>query len=179
MKKVMYRFYLDYEKEEKWINEMAAQGWNLEKFSFGRFTFTKGEPRTFTFRNEFIMRMPSNEKVEYFELLRDSGIAIVNEFGGWVYMKKSADDGPFELYTDSKSKIAYYKGMLNIFFLLFLVNVGLGISNLNLFDGSTKWGFINPTIGVVSLIVSLLLVFAIIKIIKRKKAIEKQQEFFE
>ncbi|MBP2241811.1 hypothetical protein J2Z40_002383 [Cytobacillus eiseniae] len=179
MKKVMYRLYLDYEKEEKWINEMAAQGWNLEKFSLGRFTFSKGEPKAFIFRNEFIMRMPSNEKKEYFELLNDSGITIVKEFGGWIYMKKPADQGPFELYTDSKSRLSYYKGMLNVFYLLFLLNVVLGISNLNLFDDRTTWGYLNPTVGSICLVVSLLLLFPIIKIVKRKKSIEKQQGFFE
>ncbi|MCM3240630.1 DUF2812 domain-containing protein [Heyndrickxia oleronia] len=36
----------------------------------------------------------------------DSGISIANELGGWVYMKKAAAEGPFEIYTDTKSKIA-------------------------------------------------------------------------
>ena len=87
MKRVMFRFYVDYEKEEEWINEMAEQGWHLMKFSFGRFIFTKGETGAYIYRNEFISGISTNEK-DYFEFLRDRGIAIINEFGGWVYMKK-------------------------------------------------------------------------------------------
>ncbi|MDE0563184.1 DUF2812 domain-containing protein [Exiguobacterium sp. B2(2022)] len=28
--KTMYLIFLDYEKEEKWLNEMAEKGWALE-----------------------------------------------------------------------------------------------------------------------------------------------------
>ena len=43
MKKVKNRLYLDYEKEELWINDMVQEGWHLKKFMFFRFTFEKGE----------------------------------------------------------------------------------------------------------------------------------------
>ena len=179
MKKVMYRFYLDYEKEEKWINEMAAHGWHLKKFSFGRFTFTKGEPDAFIYRNEFISGMSTNEKKDYFEFLKDSGITIINEFGGWVYMKKAAAEGPFEIYTDTRSKIAYYKRMLNIFLFLFFVNAWMGIMNISVFGDKVKTGFISPTIGVLNIAAALLIAFPIFKIIQRKRALEKKQQFFE
>lgn len=179
MKKVMYRLYLDYEKEEKWINEMAAQGWHLEKFSFGRFTFTKGEPGAFIYRNEFISGMSTKEMKDYFEFLKDSGITIINELGGWVYMKKAAVEGPFEIYTDTKSKIAYYKRMLNIFLLLFFVNVWAAVMNISVFWDKAKTGFISPAIGVFNIVVALLIALPIIKIIQRKRELEKKQQFFE
>ncbi|GIN57347.1 hypothetical protein J8TS2_16660 [Lederbergia ruris] len=161
MKKVLYRLYWDYEKEENWINEMAAQGWHLKKFFFGRFTFTKGEPGAFIYRNEFIIGMSANEKKDYFEFLKDSGITIINELCGWVYMKKSAAEGPFEIYSDTKSKITYYKRMLNIFLLLFFVNVWMGIMNISVFGDST--------VGIFNIVVALLIAIPIIKIIQRKR----------
>ncbi|MFE8698535.1 DUF2812 domain-containing protein [Cytobacillus sp. FJAT-53684] len=179
MKKVLYRLFGDFEKEEKWINEMGAQGWHLQKFSFGRFTFTMGEPGAFIYRNEFISGMSSKEKKDYFEFLKDSGILIINELGGWVYMKKAASDGPFELYTDAKSKIAYYKRMLNIFALLFFINAWMGIANISIFWDKAKYGFINPTIGVFNIAAALLIAYPIIKIIQRKRLLEKDQKFFE
>lgn len=179
MRKVLYRFFVDFEKEEKWVNGMGAQGWHLQKFSFGRFTFTKGEPGAFIYRNEFISGMSSNEKKDYFEFLKDSGISIINELGGWVYMKKAAADGPFELYTDTKSKIAYYKRMLNIFALLFFINAWMGISNLNSLWDKTSYGFFNQSIGIINIAVALLIAYPIIKIIKSKRSLEKDQQFFE
>ncbi|WML38122.1 DUF2812 domain-containing protein [Neobacillus sp. OS1-2] len=178
MKKVMYRFYLDYEKEEKWINEMALQGWHLNKFSLGRFTFTKGEPGACIYRNEFLSGMSTNEKKDYLDFLKDSGITVINEFGGWVYMKKAATEGPFEIYTDSKSKIAYYQRMLNIFLLLFFVNAWLGISNVSFFNQS-KTVFFNQAIGVLNIAAAFLIAVPIIKIIRRKRELKKNQQFFE
>ena len=179
MRKVLYRFFVDFEKEEKWVNEMGAQGWHLQKFSFGRFTFTKGEPGTFIYRNEFISGMSSNEKKDYFEFLKDNGISIINELGGWVYMKKAAADGPFEIYTDTKSKIAYYKRMLNIFALLFIINAWMGIANISILGDKTSFEFVNQSVGIFNIAAALLIAYPIIKIIKCKRLLEKDLQFFE
>ncbi|MBD8070718.1 DUF2812 domain-containing protein [Bacillus sp. PS06] len=178
MRIVKYRFYADYEKEEKWVNEMAAQGWHLKKFSLGRFTFEEGEPGAFIYRNEFI-NLSVDEKKDYFEFLKNSGITIINEFGGWVYMRKAASDGPFELYTDSNSKIAYYKRVLNIFLLLFIVNAWMGYANISIFWDKNEKVFISPYIGILNVLAAILIAIPIIKIFRRKKALEKKQLFFE
>lgn len=178
MKKVVYRFYLDYEKEENWINKMSAKGWHLEKFALGRFTFTKGEPGKYIYRNEFISEMKTKEKKEYFEFLSDSGIVVIHEFGGWVYMKKEANEGPFELFTDNDSHIAYYKRMMNFFVALFFVNVFSGIFNL-IISESDNLGQVKTAVGIFCMMVAFLSVFPIYKIIRRKKELEKQQQFFE
>lgn len=179
MKKVKFRFYLDFEKEEKWINEMVQSGWHLEKFFLGRFTFTKGEPGDSIYRNEFITGMSVLEKKEYFEFLKDSGITIVHESGGWVYMKKAAAEGPFEIYTDTKSKIDYYKRILNIFLVLFFVNLSLGIMNVNIYTDNSSIEIANASIGVINIAVALLIAVPIVKIMKRKKGLQEEQQFFE
>ena len=49
MKKKKFRFFIDHENEEKWINDMAEQGWHLKKFWPFVFVFEKGTPvHTFT-----------------------------------------------------------------------------------------------------------------------------------
>lgn len=177
MKNVKYRFYLDYEKEEAWINEMAAQGWHLEKFSVGRFTFKKGEPGAFIYRNEFLSGMQVSEREEYLEFLADSNVTIVHTFGGWIYMKRATADGPFRIYTDKKSKISYYKRMLNVWLLFFAINILFGM--MNVFEFSGGFGRMNLAIGSLNIAVSLLLLYPLIKVYQRKKSLEKQQIFFE
>lgn len=179
MKKVKYRFYLDYEKEEKWINDMAVNGWDLEKFSLGRFKFTKGEPGKFVYRNELISGMSPTEKKDYFEILKDSGITIIQEFGGWIYMKKAVSEGPLEIYTDIKSKIDYYNRILNLFLLLFIVNICSGLSNINFFSNQSSLGFINSTMGIINIFVAALIACPIIKIIFRKRDLQQKHQFFE
>ena len=46
--KTIYRIFVDYEKEEKWLNEMAQSGWALESFRLMRYVFKQVEPGTFT-----------------------------------------------------------------------------------------------------------------------------------
>lgn len=179
MRKVRYRLYLDYEKEEKWINEMAAQGWHLEKWFLNRFAFTKGEKGAFTYRNEFLGAMSKQEKQDYFELLKDSGITIIYELGGWVYMKKASAEGPFELYTDTHSKIDYYKRMLNIFLLLFFVNVWSGILNVFVLGDQSLPEFFNSAVGIFNVAVAFLIAIPIIKIIQRKRALMKKKDLYE
>lgn len=179
MKKVRYRYYLDYEKEEKWINEMAEQGWHLKKWFLGRFTFAKGDPGSFIYRNEFIIEKSKKEKKEYFELLEDSGLTIIHESGGWIYMKKAAAEGPFELYTDTHSKIDYYKRMLNIFLVLFFVNVFAGIVNTGILGDQSLPKLMNSVIGFLNIAVAIILTFPIIKIIQRKRALKRSKDLFE
>ncbi|MED4057561.1 DUF2812 domain-containing protein [Niallia taxi] len=179
MKKVKYRLFLDHEKEEKWINDMAVNGWNLEKFAFSRFIFTKGEPGKFVYRNELISGMSTTEKKDYFEILKDSGITIIQEFGGWIYMEKAVSDGPLEIFTDIKSKLDYYTRILSVFLLLFFVNICLGLSNLNFFSNQSNLGFINSTMGFINIFVAALIAYPIIKIIYRKRHLQRKHQFFE
>lgn len=178
MKKVKYRFFADFEKEEKWVNEMAAQGWHLEKPILGRFTFVEGEPGAFIYRNEYIS-LSAKEKEDYFEFLKDSGITIIHEFAGWVYLRKPASDGPFVLYTDTRSKMAYYKRLFNLFLLLFVINVWAGFWNISTFWDKTEEVFISPYFGFLNILAALLMAYPMVKIFQRKKALEKEQQFFE
>ena len=39
-----------FEKEEEWLNEMAANGWVLESVGFCRYSFVRCEPGEYTVR---------------------------------------------------------------------------------------------------------------------------------
>lgn len=178
MKKVKYRFFLDYEKEEQWVNDMEKSGWHLEKFGFGRFVFKKGEPNTFVYRNEFIGGLSKKEKEEYFELLNDSGITVVHQCFTWIYMKRAVAEGPLELYTDTNSKIAYYNRILYIFLALFLANLCAGVSNIYL-NIQFDLGIFRSSIGFFNIFVAALMAIPIIKITQNKRKLQEKQHFFE
>lgn len=54
MKKKECIVFLDYEKEEAWVNHMAEQGWHLKRTMVGYFIFEKGEPGQYIYRNELV-----------------------------------------------------------------------------------------------------------------------------
>ena len=53
-RKTMTRWFWvwQFEKEEEWLNEMAASGWALESVGFCRYTFVRCEPGEYTVRTE-------------------------------------------------------------------------------------------------------------------------------
>lgn len=100
MKKIKYRFFIDHEHEEKWINDMAEQGWHLKKFWPFVFVFEKGEPGEYIYRNEKVL----TRKKDYFDFLEAMNIERVFRFGIWSYFHKKRTSGPFDIYSDSTGK---------------------------------------------------------------------------
>lgn len=169
MKKRVYRFFIDYEKEERWVNDMADRGWNLKKTMVGYFVFEKGTPGQYIYRNEFVNR----KSTDYFEFLNMMNIECVSKFGGWAYYRKLQAEGPFEIFTDATSKINYIKSMNRIFILLLLFNVLAGIYNLSI--GSV----INSSVGCLNVIVSIMVLISVSKNEKRKKGLKQDLHIFE
>lgn len=178
MKKVKYRFFLDYDKEEKWINEMAEKGWHLEKFASIRFVFKKDELGKYIYRNEFIGGLSKKEKEDYFELLKDSGVTIVHECFCWVYLKKPKAEGDFELYTDTSSKIDYFNRILNIFFVLYLLNIAFAAFNIS-FSFKSEMKYVNIITALINLFAMVILFISMFKINKQKRKLQQIQQFFE
>lgn len=179
MKKVKYRLYVDYEKEERWVNEMAQQGWLLEKFRPLRFTFLKGEPGAYIYRNELLAGLSVKEKNDYLEFLKQSGIEVVNKFGGWAYFRQKASDGPFEIYTDSASKVSYFNRIIGLFTLLLLFNIIIGVVNLIISAYVLDHGIVNSFTGLINFAAAILISIPTIKIYRRKKDLQEQQNLFE
>ena len=175
-RKVKYRFFIDYEKEERWVNDMAQQGWNLQKFMLIRYTFEKGEVGEYHYRNELI---GSRNIDDYLAFLEDSGIEVVHTFGGWAYFRRKASEGPFELYSDANSKSRYYNRILGIFGLLLIVNLMLGIMNILIEgkDDTPNW-YVNLSVGYLNIIASLILAIPWFKVWRRKKKLEEEQRLF-
>ena len=92
----------DFEKEERWLNEMALQGWVLDSVGVCTYNFIKCEPGEYSVRLE--MR-PYDEG--YVNFMNETGAEFVGRMIMWIYFRKKAADGPFDLYSDIDSKIAH------------------------------------------------------------------------
>lgn len=110
-----------YEKEEKWLNEMATRGMLLTDIGFCRYVFEEGTPSEYIYRLELLNHLSSHtESVSYIKFLEDIGIEYVGSYLRWAYFRKKAQDATFELYSDVNSKIKHFKRITliaNVFFL--------------------------------------------------------------
>ncbi|WP_155593775.1 DUF2812 domain-containing protein [Lysinibacillus cavernae] len=175
MKKRIYRFFIDYEKEEQWVNEMADRGWNLKKSVVGYFVFEKGTPSQYIYRNEFVNR----KSKDYFEFLDTMNIECVAKFGCWAYYRKLKSEGPFEIFTDTTSKINYIKSMNRMFILLFLLNILAGIYNFSIGSSGPSVGLLNASVGCFNFLVAVMVSISIAKNQSRKNGLKQDLHIFE
>lgn len=171
MKKI--KFYFDWEKEECWVNEMCAQGWHLKKFLGCVFTFERGEPGAYIYRNEFL-KLFNKENKQYFEFLKDSGIEIVHVCANAAYYRKKVEDGPFELYSDNSSRGSYLNRMYYTLQLLFWLNIFSVITNFSL-NGTHS----NDFIGGINTGVAIILLIPLFIIYNKRKSLKEKQLLHE
>jgi len=48
-------------------------------------------------------------------------VEVLQRWGRWVYLRKRAEDGPFEVYTDAESRIALYRRIRRMFLWAFMM----------------------------------------------------------
>lgn len=109
MKHVIRKPYWSFENEEKWLNDMAAQGLALTSYSWCRYEFEDSDKETYTYHIELLdhsAKHPISKK--YIAFLEETSIEHVSTYMRWVYLRKKTSDGPFNLYSDIDSKIASY-----------------------------------------------------------------------
>jgi len=175
MKKRVYRIFLDYEKEEAWVNTMAEQGWHLKHAMVGKFIFEKGEPGQYIYRNELV----KGKSQDYYDFLETMNIEFVSKFGGWAYYRKCKSEGPFELFSDSSSKIKYLKSINRLFISVTLLNLFFGFINLYMGLGESTERFLNTGVSFLNFVVVMIMFMQILKVERRKKGLQRELHIFE
>lgn len=111
---VKFRLFFDSDKETNWLNRMAEQGWAMTGFFFGGYRFTKCEPGEYIYQLDMVDKIFSLPE-SYRQFMCEMGVEIVCVWGFWVVLRKKAEDGPFELYTDAGSSFEHYVKIRNMF----------------------------------------------------------------
>ena len=124
MKQVIHKIYWiwDFEEEEKWLNEMAAKGLHLTDVGLCRYVFEEGEPGAYRYRLELLQNYPSHaESADYIAFMEETGAEYVDHVDRWVYFRKKAADGEFDLYSDINSRIDHVGRILTLIRILAVV----------------------------------------------------------
>lgn len=115
----------DYEEEELWLNSMAAEGWTLCRVGFCTFYFERTEPGAYIVREEFRKR-----DAAYESFLQEMGAEYIGRVTMWVYFRRKAELGEFELNSDLDSRIQHLSNICRMLLAGMLMNLGIGLSNL-------------------------------------------------
>ncbi|NCB92697.1 MAG: DUF2812 domain-containing protein [Clostridia bacterium] len=119
------KFFLDIDKEEKWLNEMTQDGkYRFTKKSGFTYYFTENATGT-TYHYLVDQRLFSKNNQQFCDFLADMNLTLVTRQCGWYYFETTDPDSAVSIYTDSLSKIKYYIRMIGVLFILMLFNISI------------------------------------------------------
>lgn len=106
------KLYINLDKEEKWLNEMAEQGWMLcEKHT--KYIFRKAAPDNAIIKIDYRNFKSKDDFQNYITLFQDSGWNHIagKKSSGKQYFKKVDSTAEDDIFSDSSSKAERYKKM--------------------------------------------------------------------
>lgn len=120
MKKMKY--FSNYEKEEKWLREMALQGWFLTGAPLFSYSFEKGEPQDVTFRIDFRTFKNKDDFADYVQMFADSGWQHIGgtKNTGTQYFVQTGGNYNDDIFSDNRSKAGRYLRTSKMWFSLLL-----------------------------------------------------------
>lgn len=101
MKTSVKKTFLDIQKEEEWLNEQGQNGQMLIGYHGGEYVFEDISPLKYQYKID-LPSYTGSKKKEYLDFLEQTGITVVAEYGGRVYLRKNTADGPLDMYSEKK-----------------------------------------------------------------------------
>ncbi|HHT7187363.1 TPA: DUF2812 domain-containing protein [Bacillus cereus] len=138
------KFFLDFEKEEKWLEEMAWKGYQLKSNTFG-YAFKAAEPEDVTIKIDHRIFNRRSDFINYCTLFEDSGWKHIagTWWTGTQYFKKVNEESEDDIFSDQMSRAGKYKRLSKTF--LELAICYLPILMLFMFNDTINLGaLINP-----------------------------------
>lgn len=178
----IHKLYCSYEKEEKWLNDMAAKGMMLKQYNVGTYFFEKDIPGKYIYRIELLENLPSHpESKSYIEFMEDTGVEYICSYMRWVYFRKKSSEGPFDLYSDLDSKIKHYNKVSQLFLIVFFINLMAMISNLVMGIQAmvNRNIYVNLGFAAISFIVASLIGRIILLYKNKVKKLKKEKQLVE
>lgn len=115
MRRTMHKLFFawDFEKEEQWLNEMAAKGLALVSAGYATYQFEDSAPGEYTVRLELLKELPEHpESQRYIQFVEETGAEYLGKCLRWVYFRRRTDRGAFDLFSDLDSRSSMWAGSL-------------------------------------------------------------------
>lgn len=105
-----FKFFLNFDKEEQWLNEMAKQGFQLVNKSI-RYEFQSAPPENTSIKIDYRTFKKKDDFEDYRALFEDCGWKHIagTKSSGYQYFKNINDNGNEDIFSDAYSKACRYK----------------------------------------------------------------------
>lgn len=165
--KTVYKWFWvwEFDKEEEWLNLMTQSGWLLDRVGFSTFHFIPCKP------GEFIVRLEMHRCDEtYIRFMQETGAEFIGRMAQWIYFRKKAQDGAFDIFSDIDSRIGHLNRIGKILTAIGGANLLIGIANSA--SSASHLGFLN-------ILCATLLMYALGRIHGKKEALKKERLLLE
>lgn len=131
MRYTVWKLFTDYEKEEQWLNEMSAKGMHMVRYTPLRYVFEDRPSKQYVYRIQLLDQLPNHpESRAYIRFVEESGAEYIDSILRWVYFRKPASEGDFELYSDLDSRIRHHRSIATMLGIVGGFNVYIGLVNV-------------------------------------------------
>jgi len=144
-----FKIYLNFDKEEKYLNEMAAKGYLLKSHSaLGIYRFTESTPQKLNYKVDYKVFKSRRDFEDYKALFEDAGwvhISGTKTGGNQYFLPKDATNASAEIFSTRESAALRYKKLyeycfLNLIIASFYVTAIFSLYGFNL----SAFGFLTP-----------------------------------
>ena len=121
-----FKIFLDMDKEEKYLNEMAAKGYFLKKYSsLGFYHFEKGAPANLNYRVDYRSFSKASDFEDYKALFEDAGWRHVygTRYGYNQYFLPKEGTADDDIFSTKESKAARYKRLTEACIMSFVLSI--------------------------------------------------------
>lgn len=173
-KSVFYPWFAwNVERIENYLEEMAADGWHVERVGFSQlwFRFTKGDNKKIRYCADYQWK-PTEE---YKQILVDDGWELIDCFSGWMLWRKSYNNDRPHLYTDRASLVERNNRIIALIGVCLMAQIP-AIST-NAFEQLVtnylgKWSFAGSVFMVVYICMLVFLVIGLIQLLFLNKKLK-------
>ena len=180
MRKTIRKYFWawDFDKEQAWLNEMAAKGLAMISYGFARYDFEETEPGAYRIAMELLPHSLNHpESEQYLRFLEETGVELVGSWMRWIYVRKKADGGEFELLSDRKSRVEH---LLRIILLIgFVAGLNLYVGFYNLFLWTQFHAGISVFAFCLSFAMGLLATWGVVRLGIKAYRLAKEMEIYE
>lgn len=182
MRKVIHKWFWvwDFDKEEKWLNEMAAKGLALVAVGWCRYEFEDCVPGEYKICLDFLENQCSRvENEKYIAFLEETGAEQVGTMFRWVYFRKKVSGEDFQIFSDNDSRIRYLTRIIRFIGVLGGLNLYYDCYNMFMLFRLQRYHIYINLLGVINFLIGVACAFGILRIARKRKRLKAEQQIFE
>lgn len=166
------KIFFDIEKETKWLNNLAKEGYRLTDRQCFTYYFKKCEAGQYLYQVERRRPFSTKKNKDYIDFASSLDINIVSTQFGWFYFEKENDGKEFNIFTDVPSKISHYKNLIITLLMIGVFNFYILNSNpRGPYIFNISFPFVANSIMLIAIVVTIVKYLLKIHNLKKEKSI--------